>query len=113
MTTNTSFDDDELWQRFHDAVNMTSRELIDWLGVKVELDAGQPGPDEPAPLGQAVVQILGKRKTDLTGDDIAAMNEVLEIVEAETGGMSKDEIMADERRRHRLMTVGHDPARVP
>ena len=112
MAAYTPLEGEELWQRFHDAVNMTSRELVDWLGVQLELDQARPGPSEPAPLGLAVVEILGKRKTDLTDDDMAAMHHVVEIVESETSGLSKDEIVADDRRRHRLMTVGHDPAGV-
>jgi hypothetical protein len=30
--------DDRLWQEFHDAVNMTSRELQDWLQTARTLD---------------------------------------------------------------------------
>ena len=33
--------DDELWQEFHDLVNMTSRELGDWLReAEADLDQG-------------------------------------------------------------------------
>ncbi|WP_026874800.1 DUF3140 domain-containing protein [Jiangella gansuensis] len=102
---------EELWQRFHDVVNMTSRELVDWLGVQADLDAPRPGPVERAQLGDAVVGILGKRRTDLTDDDLDAMRKVIEVVETETDGVTKEQILSDERRRHRLMTVGHDPFR--
>jgi hypothetical protein len=38
--------DDELWEAFHAAVNMTSRELADWLREEragTEPTAGDPG----------------------------------------------------------------------
>lgn len=111
MAKHTPFETEDLWERFHDVVNMTSRELIDWVGVQADLDAPQPGPAEPASLGRAVIEILGKRRTDLTEDDLTAMHKVIEVVETETEGAAKDEILADERKRHRLMTVGHDPFR--
>ena len=64
--------DDELWQEFHDVVNMTSRELSEWLrteasGEVTSEDAALP---ELEP-GEQVVAILGKRRTDLTPDDIS------------------------------------------
>ncbi|TDC47509.1 DUF3140 domain-containing protein [Jiangella ureilytica] len=90
---------------------MTSRELTDWVGVQPELDGPLPGGDQPAPLGLAVIEILGKRRVDLTDDDLDAMARVVEVVETETDGLTQDQILADERRRHRLMTVGHDPYR--
>jgi hypothetical protein len=111
MAERTPLEVEELWQRFHDVVTMTSRELIDWLGVQPDLDGPLPGSPGRAPLGEAVVEILGKRRTDLTDDDFDVMRRVIEIVESETAGATKDEILADERRRHRLMTVGHDPFR--
>jgi hypothetical protein len=110
MTPHASPEVDELWQRFHQAVNMTSRELVDWLGQEPDL-VPQPGPSGPSPLGTAVVGILGKRRTDLTDDDLAVMRKVVDIVETETAGVSHEDLVAGERRRHRLLNVGHDPLR--
>ncbi|NEE03033.1 DUF3140 domain-containing protein [Phytoactinopolyspora halotolerans] len=101
---------DELWERFHQAVNMTSRELLDWLGVEPDLDQG-PGPAGRAPLGMAVVSILSKRRTDLTVEDLAVMQKVVDVVDEETSDTSREFLAEDERRRHRLMNVGHDPLR--
>lgn len=111
MTNYTPVEVEEIWDRFHQVVNMTSRELTDWVGVQPELDGPLPGGERPAPLGVAVVQILAKRRVDLTDHDLGAMMRVIEVVERETDGLTQDEILADERRRHRLMTVGHDPYR--
>lgn len=107
----TSLEEDELWQRFHHMVNMTSEELATWLGTEPDLDAPEPGNPAPAPLGEAVVGVLRKRRADLTNDDLTTMEQVVEIVEHETGGLTKDDLVNDERKRHRLMTIGHDPLR--
>lgn len=109
----SSLEHDELWQRFHQMVNMTSEELTTWLGTEPDLDAPEPGTPAPAPLGRAVVGVLRKRRADLTNDDLTTMEQVVEIVEQETGGLTKDDLINDERKRHRLMAIGHDPLREP
>jgi hypothetical protein len=101
---------EDVWDRFHEVVNMTSQELVSWLGVTEDLKAA-PGPAQPPPLGVAVVEILRKRKTDLTDADVETMTKVVEVVEDETEGLSSAEIGNDERRRRRLLNVGHDPLR--
>ncbi|MGH3097056.1 MAG: DUF3140 domain-containing protein [Streptosporangiales bacterium] len=100
---------EELWDRFHRAVNMTSRELAEWLGVTEEISP-TPGATDPPSLGLGVLAILRKRRTDLTDDDIEVMRRVIEIIEEETEE-SAHELLSNERRRHRLLNVGHDPVR--
>ncbi len=106
----TQIDDrDELWSEFHTVVNMTSRELRDWLRTRSAGEDAEALPDEAGTeTGQHVLEILGKRKRDLTDDDARVMRRVIDIVRAErrddlepTGGQSPW--------RHRLMTLGHDP----
>jgi len=111
MAADTPSEVEDLWRRFHEVVNMTSRELVEWLGVQVDLDGPTPGPSGRAPLGEAVLAILRKRRTDLSDDDRAAMRKVVDVVESETGASTREEIVGDERKRHRLMAVGHDPLR--
>lgn len=102
---------DELWRRFHEVVNMTSRELVDWLGTSEDL---APDPNQAAPpLGVAVLNILRKRRTDLTNADLDVMSQVISIVEEETEGLTTQQVASDERRRYRLCNVGHDPLRAP
>ncbi|WP_129663769.1 DUF3140 domain-containing protein [Phytoactinopolyspora endophytica] len=107
----TSLEVEELWERFHQVVNMTSQELTAWLGTEPGLSPPKPGGPAPPPLGRGVVEILGKRRTDVTNDDFNTMEKVIEIVENETDGLTKEDVVNDERRRHRLMNVGHDPLR--
>lgn len=100
---------DELWQEFHDVVNMTSRELSEWLrteasGEVTSEDAALP---ELEP-GEQVVAILGKRRTDLTPDDIDTMELVVDQVRTIRGDEPEPEAYDDEV-RHLLMSFGHDP----
>jgi Protein of unknown function (DUF3140) len=110
MAARSQLETEEIWERFHEAVNMTSRELLDWLGTHPDL-APHPGDNQPAELGLAVVQVLAKRRTDLTDDDLETMRKVVDVVEEETEGVAEEEFANDERRRYRLLNVGHDPLR--
>ncbi len=109
MATDNNQVSDELWEEFHRVVNMTSRELREWLAVRDAGEASEVPPDQAgSETGQHVLSILGKRRTDLTADDAAVMERVVRKV-------------LDERRedleptagqaawRHKLMTMGHDP----
>ena len=100
---------DDLWQEFHEVVNMTSRELTDWLHTDAASERAETLPDQAAdPTGQQVADILGKRRSDLTDDDIAVMQTVIATVRAERGE-ELEPTAGDTEWRHRLMTLGHDP----
>lgn len=101
--------DDELWDEFHRVVNMTSRELRDWLAVQGAEEETEEVPDRAGShLGHRVVDILGKRRSDLTPDDVDVMEQVVDRV---TGQRREDlEPTAGEAAwRRRLMNIGHDP----
>jgi hypothetical protein len=101
--------DDELWQEFHTVVNMSSRELEDWLRTQSADEDDEALPDEAGtPTGRHVVQILGKRRGDLTEDDARVMRRVVERVRAQR----RDDLeptAGDAAWRHKLMSLGHDP----
>ena len=101
--------DDELWQEFHTVVNMTSRELEDWLRTRSADEDDEALPDEAGtPTGRHVVQILGKRRVDLTEDDARVMRRVVERVREQR----RDDLeptAGDAAWRHKLMSLGHDP----
>ncbi|TDO59822.1 uncharacterized protein DUF3140 [Kribbella sp. VKM Ac-2571] len=102
---------DDLWNEFHQLVNMTSRELEDWLRTDAAGEATEPTPDETGhELGEHMVHILGKRRADLTGDDMAAMERVVRRVRQQRGD-EPEPTAGDAHWRHRLMSVGHDPLR--
>ncbi|MET7475273.1 DUF3140 domain-containing protein [Streptomyces sp. NPDC005648] len=102
---------DALWDDFHRVVNMTSQELAAWLRVSDADETSEPLPEHAGtPTGQHVLAILQKRRTDLTDDDIQVMYEVVDTVEAQTDRENEPEA-EDDRHRHLLMTLGHDPLR--
>ncbi|MDQ0687746.1 hypothetical protein QFZ56_006709 [Streptomyces achromogenes] len=100
---------DALWEEFHHAVNMTSQELAAWLRVRDAGESTQPLPDRAgAATGQRVLEILQKRRTDLTDDDVRVMYRVVDTVAARTDEANESEAR-ETRRRHHLLTIGHDP----
>jgi hypothetical protein len=100
---------DELWNEFHTVVNMTSRELSDWLRAESSSEVAETLPDHAGPAtGQQVVAVLGKRRADLTHDDIALMEQVVATVRAERGE-ELEPTAGDDGWRRRLMSLGHDP----
>jgi hypothetical protein len=101
--------DDELWDEFHRVVNMSSRELSDWLRTRSAQPDTEELPDQAGtPAGQRVLSILGKRRTDLDDDDVHVMRRVVERVHAERGE-DLEPRPGQPNWRHRLMSIGHDP----
>jgi hypothetical protein len=100
---------DELWEEFHRVVNMTSRELVEWMRTQSSGEESEALPDEAGTsLGHRVAAILAKRRSDLTEDDVHAMTKVVDIVHRER----RDDLeptAGDEHWRHKLMSIGHDP----
>src|SRR5438876_8860605 len=107
MATDT--DVDTVWDEFHTVVNMTSRELRDWLMTEAAGEGTEPLPDEAgSETGRHVLAVLGKRKTDLTEDDLATMRRVVDTVRAQRSPDMEPRAGRTEWRR-RLMSLGHDP----
>lgn len=100
---------DGLWDEFHRVVNMTSRELREWLAVRDAGEASEVPPDQAgSETGRRVLGILGKRRTDLTDKDAAVMEKVVRKVHDER----RDDLEPTAGQaawRHKLMTMGHDP----
>lgn len=100
---------DELWDEFHRVVNMTSRELREWLSIQATTDVAEVPPDEArTETGEQVLSILGKRRTDLTDSDAAVMEKVVSKVLSERRE-DLEPTAGQAAWRHKLMTVGHDP----
>ena len=101
--------DDDLWQEFHHYVNMTSRELEDWLRTNSAGEDAEALPDDAgSTTGQHVLRILGKRREDLTADDARVMRNVVRRISGQIDE-EREPVAGDEHWRHRLMTLGHDP----
>ncbi|MDO8106726.1 DUF3140 domain-containing protein [Isoptericola sp. b441] len=101
--------DDALWDEFHAVVNMTSRELRDWLATNASGPGSDALPDQAGTdRSRAVLDLLGKRRTDLTADDARVMRSVVDQVH-DLRGEEPEPTAGDARWRRRLMSVGHDP----
>ncbi|HWG00994.1 MAG TPA: DUF3140 domain-containing protein [Trebonia sp.] len=110
MDDSVPLDVETVWDSFHQVVNMTSEELRAWLLAE---DSGEE-PSRPAAgsglpeLGLKVVDILHKRKVDLTAADADVMAQVTDFVTEQENDPPPDGAGNDEW-RWSLMTVGHDP----
>lgn len=101
--------DTALWDEFHRVVNMTSRELFEWLRTRSADEGTEELPDKAGTeTGRRVLDILQKRRVDLTEDDERVMRKVVDRIHAERGE-EPEPTAGDENWRHRLMTIGHDP----
>lgn len=101
--------DDELWEEFHEVVNMTSHELEDWLREATATEETEPLPDQAgSPTGRQVLAILAKRRGDLTAADADVMRSVVDRVRTQRGE-EPEPTAGDAGWRHSLMSLGHDP----
>ncbi len=104
---------EELWQDFHRVVNMTSRELRDWLLTQGASEETEELPDQAGShLGHRVLDILGKRRVDLTPDDVEVMDKVVDRV-TDQRGVDLEPTAGEAAWRRRLMNIGHDPLKPP
>jgi hypothetical protein len=105
----TALPDEELWDEFHRVVNMSSRELAEWMRTRSVSPDAESLPDQAGtPTGQQVLHILGKRRTDLNSEDIRVMRKVIDRVHAERRE-DLEPVAGETGWRHRLMSIGHDP----
>lgn len=105
--------DNELWDEFHRVVNMTSRELSEWLRIESATPESEEVPDRAGTeTGQHVLHVLRKRKADLTPDDVELIRYVVDQVHAQRRE-DLEPVQGDSAWRHALMDIGHDPLRAP
>jgi len=102
----------DVWEDFHELVNMSSPELRDWLLTTPDgVDTYAPEPDiDVHTLGLQVLQVLDKRRTDLTPSDVDLMREVADLIRGRLANPPDDDV-ANEPWRDTLLTLGHDPTR--
>ncbi len=110
-----SNDDDQQQTRddFVDAVNLTARQLKDWLGTSEAREVGQKkggGESTGHEMGRRIVDLLDTKQADLTSADYADMAKVVGYVHRHLA-QRPDGDVTDTRWRHSLMNWGHDPLR--
>ena len=112
---------EEVWDDFTDAVNMTAKELDDWLATDESQEVGwsgggpkdSPGGEESVghESGRRIVDILHSKKADLSDDDAAHMRKVVGYVKrhlAQRPDKPEDEL-EHARWTASLKNWGHDP----
>ena len=97
---------------FDEAVNMTPKELEEWLQTEESKSVGQRpdggGESKGRESGRRIVEIKRKNKSDYTNDDVEHMKRVNGYVKRHLGqGPKKDP--EDSNWRYSLMNWGHDP----
>jgi hypothetical protein len=103
---------DEVWPQWREAVNLTATQLERWLETDESRTVGDTGGSGRESTGhrsgRRIVEILGKRKGDLTADDVAHMRTVVGYVHRHRK-QRPDGDVTDTRWRYSLMNWGHDP----
>jgi hypothetical protein len=98
-------------KEFDEAVNMTASELEKWLETDESKSVGQSddgGESVGHESGRRIVELLRKKKGDLTDDDEAHMRKVVGYVHRHLA-QRPDGDVKDTRWRYSLMNWGHDP----
>ncbi len=110
----TGSDDHETIRReFGEVVNMSPKELEDWLQTDESQSVGQKadGASESTghQEGRRIVELLRTKKDDLSDDDLDQMRRVHGYVQRHLAqGGPKDDV-EHSKWRYSLMNWGHDP----
>jgi hypothetical protein len=103
--------DEQVAQEFDEAVNMSRKELEEWLETEESKEVGQKdggGESKGHESGRKIVEILGKDKSDYTEEDIGHMRRVVSYVHRHQAQKPKGDV-EDSNWRYSLMNWGHDP----
>jgi hypothetical protein len=104
-------DRQQIIEKFEEAVNMTPKELEEWLQTKESKSVGQSdggGESKGHESGRRIVEIKRKKKLDYTDEDVEHMKRVNGYVKRHLGQGPK-KAPEDSKWRYSLMNWGHDP----
>jgi hypothetical protein len=104
-------DRQQIIEEFDEAVNMTPKELEEWLQTEESKSVGQSdggGESKGHESGRKIVEILGKNKTDYTDDDIDHIRRVVSYVHRHQSQKPEGDVKNSNWRRS-LLNWGHDP----
>ena len=101
---------DQIREEFDDAVNMTPKELEEWLETDESQSVGQDDGGESTghKSGRRIVEILRKKEGDIDEDDFEHMNKVQGYVARHVKQRPSGDVESS-RWRYSLMNWGHDP----
>jgi hypothetical protein len=103
--------DKQVIEEFDDAVNMSRKELEDWLETEESKEVGQKDGGSESKgheSGRKIVEVLEKDESDYTEDDIDHMRRVVSYVHRHQAQKPNGDI-EDSNWRYSLMSWGHDP----
>ena len=105
---------EEIRAGWEESVNMTPKELEDWLATDASQAVGQKDEGEESTgheMGRHIVEILRTKKGDLDGEDLAGMKKVNGYVarHLEQRPDKADDELEDMAWTHSLRNWGHDP----
>jgi hypothetical protein len=103
--------DDQVAQEFDEAVNMSRKELDEWLETEESKEVGQKdgeGESKGHESGREIVGILSKDNSDYTEEDVDHMRRVVSYVHRHQAQGPKGDVV-DSKWRYSLMNWGHDP----
>jgi hypothetical protein len=96
---------------FHQAVNMTPKELESWLDTDDSKTVGQKDGDDESighKSGKHIIQLLQKKQDEYTDDDLSHMKKVISYVHRHSAQRPSSDI-ENSRWRYSLKNWGHDP----
>jgi diadenosine tetraphosphatase ApaH/serine/threonine PP2A family protein phosphatase len=103
--------DDDVQKEFGEAVNMTAGQLEEWLDTDESKTVGQKdggGESTGHASGRRIIELLGRKKAELTDDDRDHMRKVVGYVHRHLAQRPKGDV-EDTKWRYSLMNWGHDP----
>lgn len=101
----------DVWDDWQDAVNMTAGELDKFLDSDESRSVGDKksgGESTGHKSGRRIVELLHKKKSDLSQDDAAHMRKVVGYVHRHLAQRPGGDV-TDSAWRYSLMNWGHDP----
>ncbi len=99
-------DEQQIIEEFGEAVNMTRKQLEDWLQTEESQSDG--GESKGLESGRKIVEILGKNKSDCTDEDVDHMRRVVGYVHRHQAQKPSGDV-EDSTWRYSLLDWGHDP----
>ena len=104
-------DRQQIVKEFDEVVNMTPKELEEWLQTQESRSVGQSdggGESKGHKSGRRIVEIKRKKKTDYSSDDIDHMRRVVSYVHRHQSQKPEGDVKNSNWRRS-LLNWGHDP----
>jgi hypothetical protein len=102
----------EIYEAFHALVNISPTQLEKWLNTEASQGVGFLNEGESESVGhesgRRIVQILHRKKAELTEEDYAHMRKVVGYIRRHLAQRPEGDV-SESRWRYSLMNWGHDP----